>query len=59
MRALKEEGNSQLGLGGDSRDGEHLEFGYVLKVEQVECTGRLDMGVTEKHKSRLMSWFFI
>lgn len=50
MRELKEGGNSQLGLGGDSRGSEHLEFGYVLKVEPVECTGRLDMDLTEKDK---------
>lgn len=58
MRAFKEGGNSQLGLGGDSRGGEHLEFGYVLKVELVGCTDTLDMGVTEKDKSRLTPWFF-
>lgn len=37
-----------MGLGGDSRGGEHFKFGFVLEVEPTESTGRLDRGCDRK-----------
>lgn len=47
MRILKRS-DRYLGLSGDFRGGEHLEFGHSLKGEPIDSTVRLDIRCERK-----------